>query len=241
MEKTGIMDSTKLSNADTIRSRGVEYRGDVRPLARWLKCHVIAGLESNAILAYEFSSSNAHDITYYKTLVDAAIGVFPLRHVLADEAYLSEEVIGWSHDLHRIRAVIPVKRRWDLETKLMHYEICKELVEWYENNRKEFDEVFRFRVKVEAGFSVLKRMFDGNNWSRGRPNTGIGASGLMQAKRNETLCKLIAYNLRSAVIQEHQTGYPIKIGTRTSYFHGSSPKTVGSIARRKSHKGAKLV
>jgi len=72
METVGIMDSTKLSNAETIRSRGVEYQGDVRPLARWLKCHVISGLESSAILAYEFSASNVDDIKYYKTLVNAA-------------------------------------------------------------------------------------------------------------------------------------------------------------------------
>ena len=224
MESVGIMDSTKLSNGETVRSLGVEYQRVERPCARWLKCHVIVGLESSAILAYEFSASTAHDSLYYKNLVNSAAEVFPLKYILADKAYLSEEIVGWSYKVHRIKAVIPIKKKWDAETKSKeYYEICRQLVDWHDNDRKRFDEIYRFRVKVEAVFSVLKRMFHGYNWSKGRRNKPFGGAEFSQAWRNETLCKLIAYNLRCAVTQENQTIHRASFGSRTNFFPEVDP------------------
>lgn len=220
METVGIMDSTKFSNAETIRSRGVEYQGDDRPCARWVKCHVVCGLESSAILAYEFSSPHVHDSLYYKTLVNQMMGTFSLRYMLADKAYLSEEILGWSHE-RGIKAVIPIKREWRKATKKKHYDVCVEQIDWFDNQRKSFDEIYRFRVKVEAAFSVMKRMFDGYCWSRGRAKKG---KELSQAWRNETLCKLIAYNLQRVVQQEEDTSYKPVLGSRTSFFPKIDPE-----------------
>lgn len=204
-ETVGIVDSTKLSDAETTTYRGKEYRGDDRPDARWLKCHVLSGLETNAILAFEFSDDAAHDVRFYKPLVSAVMRTFSLTHILADRAYLSEETLGWSDEQFGIKAVIPIKKKWDPDTKQRYYEVCREAVERYDKRRKEFDEEYRFRAKVEAVFSVIKRMFCGYLWSKGRPNE-VDENGLCQAWRNETICKIIAYNLRCAVIQEKKTG-----------------------------------
>ena len=204
-ETVGIVDSTKLSDAETATYRGKEYRGDDRPDARWMKCHVLAGLETNAVLAYEFSTDVRHDSLYYESLVTAAMKTFPLEYVLADRAYLSEQILGWSMEQFGIKAVIPIKKRWSADTKSRYYDVCAEAIDWYDNRRKTFDEIYRFRGKVEAVFSVIKRMFCGYVWSKGRKNNGADEA-LSQAWRNETICKLIAYNLRCAVIQEIGTG-----------------------------------
>lgn len=83
--------------------------------------------------------------------------------------------------------------------------LSREAADLYDNHRKQHDEMYRFLAKIEAVFSVIKRMFDGYLWSKGRSNE-TDENGLCQAWRNETICKLIAYNLRCAVIQEKDTG-----------------------------------
>ena len=87
----------------------------------------------------------------------------------------------------------------------------------YDNRRKDFDEIYRFRSKVEGVFSVIKRMFHGYCWSKGRTNAS-DEGGVSQAWRNETICKLLAYNLRCAVIQEVATGYSIDFRVGNRFF-----------------------
>jgi hypothetical protein len=78
------------------------------------------------------------------------------------------------------------------------------LVELFENKRRVFDDMFRWRVKVAAFFSVLKRVVDGYCMSRGRPGrdpvTNEILSDLEQPLQtawvNETLHKIIYMNLR---------------------------------------------
>ena len=204
-ETVGIIDSTKLSDEETSTYRGMQYRGDDRPDARWMKMHALSGLESNAILAFEFSHEKANDILYYEKLVSTAMRTFSLKYVLADRAYLSERTLGWSKEQFGIEAIIPIKKRWNADTKNGYHEVCRAAIDRYDNKRKKFDEIYCFRSKIEAVFSVIKRMFYGYVWSKGRANDGA-RDGLCQAWRNETICKIIAYNLRCAVIQESDKG-----------------------------------
>lgn len=216
-ETVGIVDSTKLSNAQTASYRGLQYRGDDRPDARWLKCHVISGLESNAVLAFEFSDQGSHDSRYYEKLVTTAMKTFALEYVLADRAYLSARILGWSMETYGIKAVIPIKKKWEGGSDSEYHEVCAEAIDWYDNRRKSFDEMYRFRAKIEAVFSVIKRMFHGYVWSKGRKNEGAD-DGLCQAWRNETICKLIAYNLRCAVLLERPTGVKVDFLRHDRFF-----------------------
>lgn len=216
-ETVGIADSTKLSDEETTTYRGMQYRGDDRPDARWMKCHALSGLESNAILAFEFSDEAAHDSLYYEKLVSTAMKTFSLKYVLADRAYLSERILGWSKEQFGIEAIIPIKKKWDADTKSRYHEVCRDAVDRYDNRRKQFDEMYRFRAKIEAVFSVIKRMFYGYVWSKGRANEGAH-DGLCQAWRNETICKIIAYNLRCAVIQEIDKGIETNFLMQDRFF-----------------------
>ena len=212
-EYAGIIDSTKMSQLETAHARLVDYGTDERPTAQWMKAHVIVGAETLIAMAVRFSKSTGHDINHILPLVDEAVPRFNLRLLLGDKAYLSEDVVGslWERS---IKAVIPVKKRWNIETKKRYYDPCKELVEWYDKRRRDFDEFFRFRSKIEAFFSNMKRMADGYCWSRGRPRDG----DVSVAWQNETLCKLIYMNLRTTVLLEVQTGVEIDYRVRSRFF-----------------------
>jgi hypothetical protein len=95
------------------------------------------------------------------------------------------------------------------------YEAFQHFVEWYDKRQPDFHKYYRIRPKVEAFFSLLKRVSDGYCWSRGRPRknddgeaiTGRNADGPCTAWVNETLCKLIYVNLRLIIQYEIATGY----------------------------------
>jgi hypothetical protein len=85
---------------------------------------------------------------------------------------------------------------------------AKHLVEWYDERRRDFDEVYRLRSKIEGLFSLLKRLANGFCWSRGRPR-GENATEPCVAWKNETLAKYIYLNLRATVTLEEETGVKI--------------------------------
>jgi hypothetical protein len=208
-EVSAIIDSSKVSQLRTAHSRYVEYGSDERDNAQWAKCHAIVGAETGVVMHVMFSQSqgeNTHDSKFLKDLVSKAQQTFKIEHVLADKAYLSEAIVGWLWR-QNIKAIIPVKKKWDYTTKKLEYEACRELVEWYDRKDRSFEEAFRFRVKIEALFSHLKRLADGYCWSRGRLHELEKPEDLRTAWINELLCKFIYLNLRITVTHEVMTAY----------------------------------
>lgn len=217
-EKAAIVDSSKMSQMRSAHARWVEYENDERDGADWMKMHAIVGLETLVCMAVVFSGMRgvSHDSRFILGLVERAQRIFNVQHVLADKAYLSEEIVGRLWDMG-IRACIPLKKKVDVKTKKRHYEAYQNLVQWFDGRRTDFDELYRFRVKVESFFSLVKRVADGYCWSRGRPHKdadgklrygGNGsAAGPCVAWQNETLCKVIYVNLRLTVEHETRTGY----------------------------------
>jgi Transposase DDE domain len=198
-----IIDSSKVSQLRTAHARLVDYGTDKRPDAEWMKAHALIGVETMVVLAVEFSAKNVHDSRHLKSLVEKVPKAFALRFLLGDRAYLSEDILGWLWQ-RGLRAVIPVKSKWDPETKKQYYEAAKFLAEWYDGRPREFDEVYRLRPKIEGLFSLMKRLADGFCWSRGRPRTGTEQP---TAWKNEVLCKFIYLNLRATVTLGEETGY----------------------------------
>lgn len=225
LESAVILDSSKFSQMETAHWRMVEYGEgnpkdrDKRPSARWMKCHALVGVESMACFAVRFSANAkdkddpddaAHDIKFFVPLMEQALATLEIQTVIADKGYLAEWVAGWCWE-RGMRAIIPIKKRWDLATKTVFYEACKALVEMFDGRRREFDDVYRWRVKVEAFFSALKRVVDGYCMSRGRPRKDENGEPawddrqLLTAWVNETLCKIIYMNLRRTVEWEERT------------------------------------
>jgi hypothetical protein len=215
LEVSGMVDSSKMSQMRSAHSRWVEYGDDEREAAVWMKMHVLVGVETLACMAVIFSGSQGkgtHDINFILPLLEKAQGLFSLRYVLADKAYLSEDVVGtlWQAG---IQAVIPLKKRWNFEKAERFYEPLKNLVQWYDDRQADFHNHYRVRVKIESYFSLVKRVADGYCWSRGRPRKDAEGNPVANdfepciAWQNETLCKLIFVNLRHIVQWELATGY----------------------------------
>jgi hypothetical protein len=202
-EVGAIIDSSKVSQLRTAHARLVDYGTDLRPGANWMKAHTLVGVETMAILAVEFTNSNVHDINLLKPLVAKIPKGFSIRFLLGDKAYLSEEILGFLWELG-MRAVIPVKSRWDAETKNIYYEAAQNLAEWYDKRPRDFDEFYRLRAKIEGLFSLLKRLAQGFCWSRGRPR--LDGEPIV-AWQNEVLLKQIFINLRTTVTIGEETGF----------------------------------
>jgi hypothetical protein len=203
-----IVDSSKVSQSRLAHSRLVFYGpGDSRPEADWVKAHTLIGVETMAIMAVRFSATlgeGSHDINFVEDLVGDALRTFDLKFFLGDKGYLSHTVLGflWQHGL---RAAIPLKKRWDASAKSEHYAAAKELVEWYDHRRQEFDELYRLRPKIEGLFSLLKRLTGSHCWSRGRMRKEPNAIQPCIAWQNELLAKMIYLNLRATCSLETET------------------------------------
>lgn len=221
-EVGAIIDSSKVSQLMTAHAKEVEYGNhDKRPNADWMKAHVVCGVETLVVMDVLFSGvlgGGTHDSNFLRPLVDAAVQNFPLEFVLADKAYLSEDVPQWLAE-RGIRAVIPIKKGWFRDERKLYNEALLNLVQWHDaNNNRDFHEVYRLRSKIECLFSVLKRMAGGYCWSRGRKRTIRNANDPCVAWINETICKFIYVNLRTTVNLEEETGVTIDYTVSSRHF-----------------------
>jgi len=202
-----IADATKLSQMRTAHSRGVEYLGDLRPQAHWMKAHVVIGVETKMPLAVIFSDSRSSDVNYIVPLVEAALEMVPVKYVLADKAYLSGPHYQKLKNLG-VQAVIPIKKGWGKDENSEFYETCKDLIEWFTERNRDFHEIYRFRPLIESFFSHLKNVADGFCWSQGM-RLPVPDDEPITAWINEALCKIIYLALRTTVSLKAQTGTTI--------------------------------
>lgn len=207
-----VIDSSKISQLMTAHSRQVDYGSDERYGADWMKCHTLVGVETMIVMAVEFSGvrgNDTHDINFLKLLVTSALETFPLEYLLGDKAYLSEDVLKWLWS-KSIKAVVPLKKRWWSDEDKVYHEAITHLVEWYHRNENaDFHDVYKLRPKIEAFFSLMKRLAKGYCWSRGRRRKLDNSNQPSTAWINELLCKFIYMNLRATVTLELETGYRI--------------------------------
>lgn len=177
-----------------------------------MKCHALVGVETMVVMAVEFSGTygkGTHDVNFIKPLVEKAIRDFPLQFLLADEAYLSEEMPEWLA-ARGLKAVIPIKKKWFKDEAGAYNEALSHLVAWFERNQnRDFHEVYRLRPKIECLFSLLKRVTEGYCWARGRKRSVRNANEPCVAWMNEVLCKFIYLNLRATVTLEEETGIKV--------------------------------
>jgi hypothetical protein len=227
-EVAAIIDATKTSQLRTAHSRLIEYGPkDKRPGAVWLKANTLCGVETMIIMAVVFSTKAVHDSQFTLELVDMALKTFNIRLLLGDKAYLAEQILGelWKR---AIKACIPVKSKWDAETKKFYLEIARNLVKWYDETPRKFDEIYRLRPKIEGLFSIIKRVAQGFCWSRGRARKDVAGKlhfdqqmtedGPCVAWMNESLCKFIYMNLRTTVTLEEETGIDIDYQIESRFF-----------------------
>jgi hypothetical protein len=137
---------------------------------------------------------------------------------LGDKAYLSEKNIQAAEDLG-IRAVIPIKRRWNPGPKASKSTV--ELFDIYIDNIEAFEEIYRYRNKTERVFSAVKRVCGHYVWSRGTrwpygPPTKEQYARARTAFENEILAKFIILSLRRLVTLEELHGERIDFSNNDS-------------------------
>jgi Transposase DDE domain len=206
-----IADASKVSQSSLAHARLVDYGEDERPNADWSRVHALVGVETMVIMAVRFSGTRGegtHEKNFVEELVGDALRTFDLSFFLGDKGYLSEDILGWLWN-KGLKAAIPVKKRWNASTKSHCPEAAKALVMWYDQRRREFDEVYRLRAKIEGLFSLLNRIAGGHLLSRGRPRTIPNAIDPCTAWKNELLAKMIYLNLRTTVTLEEETAVTI--------------------------------
>jgi hypothetical protein len=223
-EVGAIIDSSKVSQMRTAHHRGVEYLGDERDGADWMRCHVLVGVETMVVMAAAFGPNRGlgktHDSLYLRPLVSEALNTFRLHYLLGDKAYWGRPNIEWLWDEAQIRAVIPAKKNTEREPgrrgrrgRREVFDPWWDLIKWQDERERDFHQHYRLRPKIEGFFSLLKRVADEHMWSRGRRY----ADGTYDPMRdgpcvawiNEALCKLIYMNLRATVTLQEETGVEI--------------------------------
>jgi transposase len=147
-----------------------------------LKLHVICGVQTNIITTAEVTEGTEHDSPQFIPLVEQTSRFFELREVSADAAYL---------DARNMRAVL----WWGATPYIAFRKNCtaageakstfwKWAVTEFQNKGSDYREHYYLRNNVEATFSMLKRKFGAELYSKCSRGQG-----------NEALCKVICHNI----------------------------------------------
>lgn len=103
--------------------------------------------------------------------------------VLADKGYSSRKNAQLIYDKGGF-PYIKIKNNIKLNTKTKNYPAWKKMVKFQTEHPKKFNEIYRFRTKIESYFHSYKSNFD-DNISCKNPKSIL----------NEIYCKVIVYNI----------------------------------------------
>lgn len=204
----------------------------VRLQNRWRKAHLVCGgatsvvadvILSNHRLGVDNTNVNevTADVNFWPELIRSAASVWPeLKYALGDKAYLSAVNIAVCDEL-QIRAMIPIKVRWNPTNKdargaMYLFNLCTDTPEV-------FDEIYRYRTKIEGVFSAMKRTTSpffrshGVRIPKGRVPTEEQAAYANVAFENELLAKCLVHSLRRIVVLEKLHDEPMSFTRNTSF------------------------
>lgn len=168
------------------RSEGKEIRE-----AKWVKCHVMCGVQTNIITAVEVTATESGDAPHFAPFVETTAKHFTVRDVSADKAYLSRK------NLHAVDAVggtayIPFKSN---SKPGNNGALWERLYHFFHLNRPAFLEHYHKRSNVETTFHMVKAKFG--------PAVRAKAPAAMV---NEVLLKLLCHNIAVLVQAVYDLG-----------------------------------
>ena len=153
--------------------------GKEKKHARFLKAHIMCGVNTKIVTAVEVTEANVHDSQPFPGLVATTAENFTMSEVSADKAYLSRKALQTVVDAGAT-PFIPFKvnstpKGDSLWAKTYHY---------FSLHRGEFMEHYHKRSNVETAFSMVKAKFGGFLRSKN-----------LAAQVNETLTKILCHNI----------------------------------------------
>ena len=156
--------------------------GKEKKQARFLKAHIMCGVNTKVVTAVEVTEANVHDSPPFPGLVEKTAENFAMSEVSADKAYLSRRNLRAIVDAGAT-PFIPFKSNSKPEhthgdslwAKTYHY---------FSLFREEFMDHYHKRSNVETAFSMIKAKFGGAV----RSKTPV-------AQMNEVLVKILCHNI----------------------------------------------
>lgn len=198
LEEGGTVAIDSSGFCTTCRGAWCTERHDPRRIHRWVKAHLSIGTKTHIVLDARVTGENGADAPEFLPLLrGTTAGVRPSR-VVADKAYLSRDNLDGSAELG-LDPYIPFRTNSTPRSGGSHLWRQKYLE--FQLHREEFEGRYHLRSNVEATFSAIKRKL-------GEPLL----SKEPQARMNELLAKLLAYNIGVVIHEayEHrvETGVP---------------------------------
>ena len=178
--------------------------GKEKKQARFLKAHIMCGVNTKVVTAVEVTEANVHDSPPFPGLVATTAENFTMSEVSADKAYLSRKNLRAIVDAGAA-PFIPFKVNSrpehthgdSLWAKTYHY---------FSLFREEFMNHYHKRSNVETAFSMIKAKFG-----------GAVRSKIPVAQMNEVLVKILCHNICVLIQGMYALGLEPEFGAEKAF------------------------
>jgi transposase len=179
IETDSAVDSSGFSTSRFVRWFNRKYGREIDN-RQWVKVHLMCGVQTKIVTAFEISGWAANDTTYFVPLVAATAQNFLVKEVSADKAYLSRK------NLQAVELVggmpsIPFKPNTLEPTEAGAW---AKMCHLFMHKREEYMEHYHKRSNIETAHSMIKGKF--GSALRSKSDTG---------QINEALCKVLCHNI----------------------------------------------
>ena len=156
--------------------------GKEKKMARFLKAHIMCGVNTKIVTAVEITEANVHDSPPFPGLVGKTAESFTMSEVSADKAYLSRKNLKAIVDAGAT-PYIPFK----INSRPEHTHgdsLWAKTYHYFSLYREDFMNHYHKRSNVETAFSMIKAKFGGSLRSKNPA-----------AQVNEALVKILCHNI----------------------------------------------
>ena len=163
----------------SVYDRWFDHKWGKKKKARFLKAHIMCGVNTKIVTAVEITEANVHDSPPFPGLVAKTSEGFTMSEVSADKAYLSRRNLRVIKDAGA-SPYIPFK----VNSKPHGDSLWEKTYHYFSLYRDEFMDHYHKRSNVETAFSMIKAKFGAALRSK---NT--------EAQVNEALVKILCHNI----------------------------------------------
>jgi len=189
IETNFAVDSSGFSTSRFDRWYDKKYN-KVRNERKWLKVHLMTGVQTNIVTSVEITGSSANDSPRLAPLARSTAERFTVAEVSADKGYISKRNLAVITGLGAT-PYIPFK----VNTTGEGPELWRKLYHYYMFNQEPLLAHYHKRSNVETTFSMIKAKF--GDALRSRTET---------AQVNEALCKVLCHNICVLVQSIYELG-----------------------------------
>ena len=185
--------------------------------AKWVKAHVMCGVQTNIVTAVEVTEVHSNDAPHMIPFVETTARNFNVKEVSADKAYLSKK------NLRAIQAVggsayIPFKSNSIGYDHQQPYDaLWDRMFHLFNLNRADFLAHYHKRSNVETTMQMIKAKFGGAV----RAKTPV-------AQVNEVLFKILCHNICVLIQSIYELGIAVAFEAKEPFGanQASAPKMV---------------